>query len=138
MLEASVSRSSLQAISVNTSTPVSFDTADFNVSGMWSAAQPTRLTIPAAWGATSVVVAGCIDIEANSSGVRSLLLRKNGTTTLVEKVVAATSSHSGNDVVKFLRAAGGDYFELLAYQNGLASLNVITSNFPPSFTLAVV
>lgn len=91
-----------------------WDGTDYDTDGFWSAANPTRLTIPAGSGITKVRVSGAIDVTS-AAGNQSLGLRKNGA---VFKGGESSGGPIGyTDVVTpthspVIPVVEGDYFEL--------------------------
>ena len=130
--------SALQAIPNNATTAVAWASVNYDTSSFWDSAAPTRLTIPAGWGPTKVSLVGSLDFETNATGLRSITIQKNGTTRLVEAVLAASSAHFGMNASVHHLATGGDYFELMAYHNKGSAMNLQVSVFVPTFSLSVI
>lgn len=136
-LTARVYRSNDQSIPSNTTTVITFDTVRFDGEGMWSAAQPTRLTCPVSG---LYLISGHLAFAQNSTGRRMLTLRVNDNL-LVAGQSAPGFSTSGHNTL--LSAAAlwmlqeGDFVELLAYQSSGAGLAVKSlPAYSPELSLA--
>lgn len=126
---AMVRKSANQSISSGTNTPVTWQTAIYDTSGIYSPSNPTRLTVPA--GVTKVRLAAQIVFGANATGKRDVLIQKNGSlnydgraTTNTLPVTGTSQTMTVNLTSPVLEVTQGDYFEILAYQNSGGSLTV--------------
>lgn len=123
-------RSTNQAITASTTTPIQFDTVSspyYNNWGMWSSGSNTRITIPVSgvWG-----FGAQIQYEPNSSGIRYLLIRKNGATFPISKPENNVGASLSTIIVGALetRLVKGDYLELAAFHTSSTSpLNVVST-----------
>jgi hypothetical protein len=103
-----------------------------------------RITIPTIadpmTAAGYYLIFGHVQFAANTTGVRALSIRKNGSTYLVANSNNAASSFAHDIMimtVDFL--AEGDYVELQCYQNSGGALNsVFSSQYSPIFGVALL
>lgn len=138
---ATVKRTSDLPVSNLVETPIPWQATTEDTDSIWSAGNPTRLTVPA--GVTRVRLSGSIQYEASTSGVRFLLISKNGSD--FEGRVRDVIGSSGTTGIALGMSAStadvavspGDYFELRAYHNGSSSLDLI-SGTALWFSMAVV
>lgn len=114
---ARVIRITDQTITNNVVTPISFSTETYDLgNGLWAIGNPTKIiaVIAGVYNFT-----GAIRYAANATGLRSALLRANGTTLFSAASEGNPSGTNDTPVVvagEFLLAAG-EYVELTAYQN---------------------
>jgi hypothetical protein len=110
-------KTSTQSIAANTDTPVSFQGTLYDTDGFWSAANPTRLTVPA--GVTKVIVSANVRLTGGS-GNNQLKLTKNGAdmpgTGNVSMSSGFTTAHM-NATTAVLNVAPGDWFEAVAFSS---------------------
>ncbi len=122
---AEVTRTTVQSIPNNIQTTVTWQASNYNYRNMWnSGVNPTRLTVPANMGGLYRVHCS-LEYSANDTGTRQVILMKNGTTV---GRYATTNAGSGPATRVFYEreivAAAGDYFEIAAYQNAGAGVNL--------------
>jgi hypothetical protein len=93
-----------------------------------SVTHPSRLTVPA--GVTYTRLSANTHWAANSVGTRYVMIQKNSTDCLGCPVSRKTALGETEDNIHsaILSVTGGDYFELVAYQDCGTSLNFLTSN----------
>lgn len=112
------------AIPNATATAVPFDTVVTDPTGLWSVANPTRLTAPVAG---QYLVAASLFWQSAATGECLLRIQKNGVSTDLYGSssipnVAGTSAATSTTVI--IAMAAGDYVEAIAFQNSGAGLNV--------------
>lgn len=84
-------------------------------------------------------IGGTVVFAANATGLRQILIRLNGATTIAVQRVPANSSDSILSVATHYTLSANDYVELLGYQNSGGSLNVVaTAPYFPDFYLQKV
>jgi Concanavalin A-like lectin/glucanases superfamily len=106
---ASVSRNTDLTVTVNTSVDITFTTEEADTENYWTDVTPTRITIPAAgWYSVTGFV-----MWNSSSGYRSLLLMKNGTTEIAGDVSSTGTIRQNVAHVGYFVA--GDYLILRAF-----------------------
>jgi len=112
----SIPNSSLTAISFNAE---NFDTDSYHE----SVTHPTRLTVP---GAGEYLVGGGVLWAANGTGWRSLRVRVNGTTDIVNEGIDSPSGADaiGQPLSTLVSLSAADYLELIAFQTSGGSLNI--------------
>jgi hypothetical protein len=133
-ISARISLSAPQSIPNATPTAISFDTVIYDTTLFFTIGSPTKLTIP---------VGGKYDLsafaewDANAIGQRSIIILKNGTTTVVrdkrETDTAGVISHECN--ARGIPCIAGDFFEVIVEQNSTGALNVSSDGgtFSPAF-----
>jgi hypothetical protein len=111
-----------QAIPTGVWTTVTFNTTDFNVGGMWSSGQPTRLTMPKA--GLYIVEIGAEFYGSTAGSRRDIGIRKNGANYDGAAYMASqNSSMLSVSAAPLLSAcvvdyfAAGDYVEMQAFQD---------------------
>lgn len=114
---ARVIRTTDQTIGNNAVTAISFGVATYNHGrGLWVIGSPTRVTavIPGVYSFT-----GAIRYAANATGLRSALLRANGSTLFSAASEGNPSGTNDTPVVVAgeFELAAAEYVELTAYQN---------------------
>lgn len=133
----SLVKSAAQSISNATDTAITFNTEDYDTDGYHSTVSNTdRITIPA--GKTGYfLVSSRVAFAGNGTGVRSVTVRKNGTTGVIgadmNNQSASASAVLINDRVIY--AVAGDYFHLNAYQTSGGALNTDNSGGYTFFTM---
>ena len=126
-VRAAVYNSVVQAIADVTLTNLTFNSAVFDVGGMWNPAFPTRLTVPPVDGEGTYLVMAVCPFAANAANQRQIRINKNGTTQLpFVNVPAAAAFVQTPTVSQLLPALGGDYFEIQVYQDSGGPLNTAT------------
>ena len=135
---AKVVRTTGQSLPNGVSTPIQFTASSFEYRGdWWDIATPTRITVPPEAGGTVVVLTVAVDFVSNASGVRSVSIRKNGATLLLEDVRGAIGAHMGFSEVATDMPVAGDYYELVCYQNIGGALFTQVGAFPTSLSVIV-
>lgn len=99
-----------------------YSSAQFDSSAFWSAGAPSRLTVPAGLGGKYIVSAR-LTWDFNSTGTRTLSIRKNGVTVDSDAKPAGGATRNYGSVP--LSLAAGDYIDFTADQDSGASLNVL-------------
>lgn len=119
---ARVRRTTNQSINTSTSTAISFDSARYNNGTLWSASNPTRLTIPVAG---KYLIGGCLQWQNATTGDRIAALSLNGSTGI--------ASQAGTGLIRInlfsvWDCAANDYIELVARQESGSSIDCLTVN----------
>lgn len=121
-------KTSAQTITNSLSTIITQSAAEYDDDGsIWSAGQPSRLTVPA--GYNRAWVAGSVGWVASSAGQRTTTIRKNNTTFVGEPhMVVPANSIPGTPTScgvcsGWIPVTGGDYFELIGTQNSGGNLD---------------
>lgn len=122
---AHVYNSGSQSISDGVETVLTFDSESWDTDTIHSTSSNTgRLTIPTG-GTGKWELKGQVQYQANASGSRYILIKKNGTTQVAANTPKADGAFSTRGQISVtVDASATDYFELLAYQNSGGSLNV--------------
>lgn len=115
-----------QAIASTTETPISWGSAPRNPNTMWSAGNPTRLTVPAGQGGL-YLICGTIAFQVSGTGGRALHARVNGAGNYIRlgSTPGISTIHSEMSLSVPLILAAGDYVEINAWQNSGGSLNIL-------------
>lgn len=124
-----VNRTANQGVASATTTYISFDTAVTNDHGVWSAGNPTRLTVPAGQAGIWQAFAWTFWTSAGGQvGQRQSGFRQNGTTFLFPDT--RTPINGGCSVtLNFLRRLNaGDYIEVYGYQDSGGNLDIISQS----------
>ncbi len=128
-----VTKAAFQGITTATNTAIVFDTERYDTDSMHdTVTNNTRITIVTAG---LYEVGGCIEWDANAAGTRSLGIRLNGTTFLVNVFMDIDSAilHAQN-VETTYKFAAADYVELVAWQDSGGSRTANKSgNYSPEF-----
>jgi len=126
---ASVVKTGPQSITNAAATPLTWQSAVYDSSSIYSGADPTRLTVPS--GVSLVSVQAGVIWSVNGSGYRQVFIRKNGsvnnltpshTTPTIAGVNVNQNVASGVQSV-----VPGNFFETLVYQNSGSTLTVDNS-----------
>lgn len=127
---ARVTRAASQSVNNNTATALSFDTETEDASGMYSAGNPTRLTIQGS-GNKIAHVTCMASFAFDVDGIRRVAIYKNGTLQNVAAGGAAivtmpTNTSTSAEVVlsTLVACAAGDYLEMFVTHVAGAALNV--------------
>ena len=121
-----------ESVANTTTTAIPWDSTIEDVGGLWSAANPTRLTVPA--GVARVRVTGNITWDSNTSGKRIVWIDKNGTPfvgrpVIEQQAVSSSGSNTRQNLVSGpVAVSAGDYFELKVFQSSGGSRSVLTGN----------
>jgi len=129
-----------EAIATATGTSIPWDAAEYDDNSMWSAGNPTRLTVPASGFARARLQAGIL-WGGHATGYRNIDIRKNGS--LAAGAPNSTVFPSSADTMAqliaspILAVSPGDYFEVRVLQNSGGSLNVGASS-PSWFAMELI
>jgi hypothetical protein len=121
-----LTKSGTQSIANNTTTAVTFDVEDIDDGGMHSTTTNTsRITIPTGGGGTYLIGAHA-EFAQNATGIRTLLLVVNGTST---QSTVRDNSPSGSNATRLacttlVSLVAGDYVEAQVVQTSGGNLNV--------------
>jgi hypothetical protein len=122
---ASAYKSTNQSISNNTTTAVTFNTENFDTDAFHdNSTNTSRFTVPAGKGGY-YLVNGSITFAANSAGIRSVYVYKNGAVAGYVTQTAPTSS--GFAILNFnftIKTVATDYIEVFCYQSSGGALDV--------------
>jgi hypothetical protein len=133
----SLVKSAVQAVANATDTAITWNTEDYDTDGFHSTVTNTdRITIPTGKGGYYLVEAR-VSFAGNATGVRSVTMRKNGSTSVIG-VDMNNQSASASAVCVLSRViftAAADYFHLNAYQTSGGSLNTDNSGGYTFFTM---
>lgn len=137
---ARVRRSTNQSFTTSVEAAVTFDTVDFDFGGYYSAGSPTRFTIPSdGRGNRIYLISGYGVWAANSTGIRSLTARLNGTTDLGQSGIPATGNTRRQSYSIVVALSEADYVELTGFQSSGGNLNLETSgSHAPHFSIVRV
>jgi hypothetical protein len=133
---AKVHNSTNQAIaSGGLYTPISFDTVDFNVGGVYNASQPDRMVAPVA-GRYELITN--VTWTGNATGLRILYLIRNSYTVAVSNVTGSNSEvyAPAQSVQAMCQLAAGDVMRVAAWQDSGSSLNVVPFVGTSSFSMS--
>jgi hypothetical protein len=125
---ALVKLTSDEPVADGTDVAIPWDDIVYDTDALWSAGNPTRLTVPA--GVTKVRLKGNIDWTFGGSGYRHVWVHKNGTLFFG----TAKESDEGDAGVQSIGTGvvdvtPGDYFELITRQTSGATKNVAADEF---------
>lgn len=136
---ARVFNSANQSIPHNTTTVLTFDSERYDTDNYHSTSSNTsRLTAPVA-GKYDVKV--CVSIAANATGIRDVLINKNGTDTVAQVLLpsAGATFQTIIEVACTIDLAAGDYVEAAIYQNSGVALNSLAAaKYAPEFSIELV
>ncbi len=117
-------RSGNQSIANNTDVAVLFDNEGFDTDSFHSTSTNTsRITIPSGKGGYYQFNYNVM-WAANSSGLREVMLFKNGTRVQYYTALAITSGSQSQAITMIQAGAVGDYFELYVFQNSGGAINL--------------
>lgn len=130
----STSDSSFKTINLNTEN-FDTDTIHSNVTNN------SRLTVPS--GATYVRLYAQIGWATNSTGKRTIVIQKNGSSNYNGYLSTSGDAGSGGviylNVQGIVQVTGGDYFEMLAFQSSGGALDVIGNTYGPTkFAMEII
>ena len=137
---ALVTMTSNQSIANNSNTAIAWDNEAYDTDGFHdNAVNNSRLTVPG--GVTKVIVSGQIRWDSSAAGTREILLEKNGSGTYAgrpfEHMEAQTNRTMQSFVSPVLAVTGGDYFELIVWQDSGGARDV-ESHAATWFSLQVI
>lgn len=121
-----VTRSTDQTLADSTSTAITFDTERFDIGAMHDTGSNTsRLTVPTGGDGVYLIMA-MVSFATNSTGLRSVALKKNGTTntTSVQAAGASGSNPTNVPVMVIDALVATDYYETVAFQSSGGNLAV--------------
>jgi hypothetical protein len=128
---ARVRRTAAQSVANNATLVVSYDAVDFNVGGVYTAAQPTRMTAPIAGRYLIVATARW---QNNDQGRRTIALEVNGTAVQIARSNVSAYFQGGVNPLQPEQTAqavymlnAGDYVEVWAYQDSGGALNLLSA-----------
>lgn len=112
----------------NATAVLSYDTTDFNIGGVFSATQPTRMTAPVAG---RYLIIASVRWYPNASGRRTIALEVNGTAAQIARTnvsaYSTTASLSPEQTAQTIyKLNAGDYVEVWAYQDSGGPLDLMT------------
>jgi hypothetical protein len=141
--QCTMTRASNQAVADNLASNVIWDTTSYDdISGVYSSSNPERLTIPTHLDGAKVVVSACMTFAANATGTRAVEIQFNGATSAngarQSSANAGTQQTSITVSTRPIRAQAGNYFNVTAFQNSGAALDVVTAGGQLTFTIEVV
>jgi hypothetical protein len=125
-----------QTLTNDVSTPVEWNTVAYDVGGMYSASQPTRLTAPED-GLYQINVQ--VGFAANATGYREILLKRNGTD--IGRLRAQTMTNALAvipSITKEFSLAAGEYVEVFARQNSGANIATVSGTSWSAFQMRKV
>jgi hypothetical protein len=114
-----------QSIATATNTVLTFDSEDFDTDGFHdNSTNTSRLTIPTGLGGYYLVSVN-LAIQANATGLRSGLIKKNNSDIALFPDISPISgiAYPGYSYQTILNLAAGDYLEVLVYQTSGGNLN---------------
>jgi hypothetical protein len=131
-----------ESVPNNAATALTFDLERYDSANYHSSAvNPSRLTIPST-GTGKYSVGGCASFDANVNGHRTLLVRLNGAAVIAQSLAQAVTDAAVPttlNVATEYALFGGDYVELVVYQNSGGPLNVLsTGNYTPEFWISAI
>lgn len=119
--------SSAVTLQDNATAVLSYDTADFNVGGVFNSAQPTRMTAPVAG---RYFITASVRWASNATGRRALALELNGTAAQIARSNVSPFLQGGaafnpeQTAQTIYKLNAGDYVEVWAYQNSGGPLDL--------------
>lgn len=123
---ARVHQENAQTLTTGIGKEVKFDTSDINTDGIWS---PNANTQFKAQIAGKYLVACGVAFGSNSTGSRSISIRKNGTVVLGQQLIQANANNytilAATDLVSL---SAGEYIEILANQDSNGNLPLLAGN----------
>jgi hypothetical protein len=122
-----VTRAADQPVASSTMTAVAWEAVEFDDAGMWSAGNPTRLTVPA--GVSKVRLSANLRFVTTSSvGYRYIRIIRNGVDFPGRAEDLDTVPSNGDNALSvttgIIPVQPGDYLELECWQNSGANLDV--------------
>lgn len=133
-----VTNSANEPISSGADTVLSFDGERFDTGTLHdNSINNSRLTAPPGLLAPYLVTAS-VQFAASATGVRSVTLRKNGTTSIANDTrSAASSGPTGITISTVTFLGGGQYVDVVVNQTSGGTLDVVKSNeVSPEFALS--
>lgn len=127
-LGARVKRTSDLALTNGALTPITWQAEDVDTSSFWTVGAPTRITIPV--GVAKVRLTGSVRFSTGTTGIRQIILTKNGAAFAGEGSARDISSESTQDMQVMsavVDVTAGDYFEMSALV-GASSISVAATD----------
>jgi hypothetical protein len=128
-----VSKAAVQSINHGAATALNCDTEAFDTDAFHdTVANNTRITVPAGFDGYAQL-GGSVHFAGNTTGMREAYIRKGGATEYGR--VEANAIYNAGYVTGLqpttgpIAVAAADYFELMAYQDSGAALNVTINSF---------
>ncbi|MBI1386716.1 MAG: DUF2793 domain-containing protein [Rhizobiales bacterium] len=124
---ALVQLSASESIPNNTFTVVPWDAEAYDTDAIWSAGNPSRLTVPS--GVTKIQILGHCAWNSNATGGRAARLSKNGNSMTEYSAFAndsanASGVHGAPVLGPIIEVTGGDYFEIEVFQSSGGNLDL--------------
>jgi hypothetical protein len=122
-----VLRTSAQSISHNTETAIQYTSETFDTHNFHdNTTNNTRMTVPSGKGGLYLLTANA-NFAASSTGRRTLLFRKNGSTTFAQVEWGNSSSNIPYmNLSSMIDMVAGDYVEVFVFQTSGGNLNIDT------------
>ena len=111
----------------NVVTTMSWSFVAMDSSGYWSAAAPTRLTVPKGRGGVYLVVANGT-FAAGAEADRLVRIVKNTATLVAEARLVEAGSTISVTATQLVQLNAGDYVEMQMYQNSGVAINALGAN----------
>ena len=125
-------RETTQSLASGAQVAIQWDTEVQNTHGMWSAGNPSRITIPANGGGT-YLIGGAASFDANGSGNRQLMVVISGTTHIRQSIPSIGSGLPTRVNISYMaRLNPGQYVEIHARQDSGSTLNLTTDENHPA------
>jgi hypothetical protein len=125
-------REATQSLTTGSTIAIQYDTAPQNPRTMWSAGNPSRLTVPAGGGGT-YVIGGAAQFAPAATGSRQLAVDISGTTQIRQTIPSIGSGLATRVNISYVcTVAAGEYVEITARQDSGGTINLETSENHPS------
>ncbi|WP_433224463.1 hypothetical protein [Microtetraspora malaysiensis] len=123
---ATVARSTTQPIADSAAVEISWSSANYQSHPIWSASQPTRLTVPSGWDGIYLVGANVEFASGSATGYRQIYIRTNGSAIRGRQTVPSVGSGTPTRIEysRPLPLRGGDYVEITAFHTAGAATNL--------------
>ena len=127
---ARVRRGAAVTLTSGVTAVLSYDATDFNVGGVYSSAQPSRMTAPVAGRYLIIATARW---QSNEAGRRTIALEVNGTAAQIARTNVSPHVQGGGAfnpeqaAEAIYRLNAGDYVEVWAYQDSGVPLTLLTA-----------
>lgn len=131
---ALVTKSAVQSIPNGSDTVLSFDTETKDNNAIHdNAVNNSRLT---AKSAGLYLVQGLVTWDSNNTGVRDVLIKKNGTQISRVNMMSASGQNSFQNISKMVEMAVDEYVELQVFQNSGSSRSIQSGATQSGFSIA--
>jgi hypothetical protein len=129
-----VVRTTNQSITDNTHTAISWEAVDTDSNSMWAGGNPTRMTVKHTGFHT---VSASITFASNSTGIRYVGIKKNGTTWVAfMNMTPVSGADTFAAISHSLKLTLADYIEITVLQNSGGNLNaLVNSDWSPRGSL---